>query len=154
MTEETVQPSMESTEPRPEPRPDPLSSLSEPIDHAKIGKFQRQTFATTTTIEKLKDWIETPMSQGVQRGLAMWAIGRHDEAVKELSNHASNPAIAVCLAKSHAALGDFDTAVDLLSSKDSDPEQAGAFLSVLEAKGDAEELQQALDKYRDRLSRR
>ncbi len=152
MTEETVHTSMESSDSQSAPAKDPLSCLSEPIDHAKVEDFRREAFGSMNAIEKLRDWVETPMSRGLQRGLALWAIGRHEDALKELSDHSGNPAIAVCIAKSHAAMGDFATAESMLTAKESDLAQTVAYLHVLETKGNGEELEAAVDKYRDRLS--
>ena len=153
MSDETVQPSMESAqEPERVPAKDPLACISEPIDHAKIEDFRRNAFHSTDSIEKLKDWMSSPMSRGAARGLVAWAIGNYDTAIEELSKLSSNPAICVPLSRCYAAVGKFDEAVQALGNRDTDPVQAAAFLFVLEVKQDVEEFEKAVAKYGGQLS--
>ena len=82
MTEETVQPSMESSDSQSAPAQDPLSFLTEPIDHAKVANFQRGAFGSM-------DAIETRRTDAAEREVAIaefmtmprkgWgALGDHD----------------------------------------------------------------------------
>ncbi|MCA8944152.1 MAG: tetratricopeptide repeat protein [Planctomycetes bacterium] len=148
MTDETVQPSTEQAV----PAKDPLTCLKEPLDHDKVEEFKRLAFQSMTSIEKLKDWCHSPMARGTARGIALWALGDHEGALRELGDQASNPAIAVCLARSYSVLGKFDEAVQVLANRDTDARQSLAYLQVLEAKGDVEELEKAFAKVRDSLS--
>src|SRR5690606_40417678 len=81
---------------------------------------------------------------GLKRGLALWALGRHAEAVEILESQKDNPAIAVCLARSLQAVGRADDAVAVLRDRTSDPVQATAWLHVLERIGDRERFAKAL----------
>ena len=55
-----------------------------------------------------------------------------------------SPAIADCLAKSYIAVGRYEDAERVLTEADSSPVQAETYLSIYDAKGDAEALERAL----------
>ncbi|MFO1052435.1 MAG: DNA-directed RNA polymerase subunit alpha C-terminal domain-containing protein [Planctomycetota bacterium] len=111
---------------------DPLTALDGTIDHARIREFRRSTFRSVHEIEKLRDWLATPMARGLKRGLVLWALGRHQEAAPILAEQRTNPAIAICLAQSLAAIGKTDEALAALGARQSDAAQAVAALHVLE----------------------
>jgi DNA-directed RNA polymerase subunit alpha len=136
----------------PTPTGNPLELLTGTFDHTSVRRFQRSVFGSVNHLEKLKDWVAGPSATGVGRGVALWALGRHGEAINVLTEFKSNPAVATCLARSHAALGAFDTAEKVLTAHDTDPNQASAFLFVQEMRGDADALEKALAKKRAMLS--
>src|SRR5262245_49839435 len=74
-----------------------LDILKGTIDHDAIREFKRRVFSTVIEFENLKDWLATPAAQGLQRGLVLWALGRHNEAVPLLEKEKGNRAIADCL---------------------------------------------------------
>ncbi len=131
---------------------DPTSLLAGEIDHQKLANLRKAVFQSLGHVEGLRDWLASPMARGTARSLALWALGRHAEAVEGLVEHRANPAIADCLARSYAVLGRFDEAVKVLAQKDSDKHQAATWLHVLDLQGDVEALRKALDKTRASLS--
>ena len=78
-----------------------IDLLTDDADTAKISAFLNQLYGSVQQIEKLRDWIESPMSSGTRRGVALWALGRHADALPLLEAEPSNPAIVSCLIKSH-----------------------------------------------------
>jgi DNA-directed RNA polymerase subunit alpha len=80
------------------------------------------------------------MARGTPRGIALWALGRHADAVPELLNQKSNPVVALCLAGSYAALGDLEEVEKLLSRRDTEPAQSLTWLRALDLASDAERL--------------
>lgn len=121
-------------------RKDPLEIVSGAIDHDAIREFRVAVFASLDELERLRDWIDSPMSAGIPRALAQWALGRHAEAVEVLEPEKDNPALAVCLARSYVALGRDADAEKVLTAHTVDPVQAAAYLQVIESRGDAEQL--------------
>jgi DNA-directed RNA polymerase subunit alpha len=124
----------------------PTDLLKGEIDHARIGQFKQQVFRSVASVEKLRDWAQGPTASGLQRGLALWAIGRHADAVPLLAPQKSNAAVANCLAQSYIALRKLDAAEELLGARQHDAEQAITWLRVLEARGDAAALAKGLAK--------
>ena len=61
----------------------PMDFLAERIDHDSLREFRKAAFRTLNQLEKLRDWIDTPSSAGVKRGVALWALGRFKEAVPD-----------------------------------------------------------------------
>ncbi|MBK8977450.1 MAG: tetratricopeptide repeat protein [Planctomycetes bacterium] len=132
-------------------RRDPIEVVSGAIDHRAIQEFRRRVFSSVHELERLRDWVESPMAGGIQRGLVLWALGDHQRAVEVLEGEARNPAIAVCLARSYHTLGRYDDAEKVLSASDIDPVQAAALLRVVEARGDGERLQREIERLGDML---
>jgi DNA-directed RNA polymerase subunit alpha len=131
---------------------DPIALLKEPFDHATIHAFRKAVFGHVNAYEKLRDWVDSPMSTGVARGLAQWALGRHEDALESFGNKtAESPAIADCAARSMMALRRFDEAEALLKNKDTDDVQLSTWLHLLDARGDAEALGKAVDANQSRL---
>ena len=147
MTEETVQ----APEPPQNPQADPLTLIQGAIDHATIEQFRRHVFQSLRQVESLRDWLQSPMAMGLQRGLVLWALGRHDEALPLLEEQRSNPAIASCIARSLMSLRRFDEAIATLTMKESDAAQLTTWLSILETQRDLESLGAALANHGDKL---
>ncbi len=125
---------------------DPLEIVSGAIDHQTIHQFRAAVFRSVDRFEKLRDWVHSPMSSGIQRGLALWALGRHREAIECLEGEVRNPAIAVCLARSYVATGRYDDAEAALTGKEVDSVQTAAYLRVVEARDDGERLEKELER--------
>lgn len=133
-------------------RQNPLSVLDGTIDHAVIQRFRRTAFSSTDEIERLRDWIDSPMSNGLRRGLAMWAVGRHADAIALLEPEKANPGVAVCLARCYHSTGRIDEAVAVLTSRSSDPIQAAAYLHALERSLDRDRFAKGLEEVSSLLS--
>ncbi len=147
MTEETVQAAQtnpSSFEPDP-PAVAPISRLTGEITYDVVAQFRKQVFSSLDEVDRLRDWVASPQATGPQRGLALWALGRHAEAIPLLEEQKSNPALADCLARSYTALGRLDEAEAVLTHKTQDQPQASAWLSVLEARSEAEPLSAQLN---------
>lgn len=124
----------------PIPSLDPTALLSGDLTPTKLDAFRAAVFQSVDSLQQLRDWLHDPRAKGTARGVAMWALGRHADAVPLLSADKTNPVVALCLASSQAALGRLDEAQKLLSRRDSDPAQALVWLRALDAAGDAERL--------------
>src|SRR5690606_17398230 len=124
----------------------PVALLEGDIDHDTIRRFRKSVFSSVRQIDRMRDWTSSPMAGGVQRGLVLWALGNHGEAVEELEPHRDNPAIAACLARSYAALRRFEDAEAVLKDKDTDPVQAAAWLHTLEQLGDVERFRAEVER--------
>jgi tetratricopeptide (TPR) repeat protein len=126
------------------PGTDPLNVLDGAIDHARLSEFRSQVFRSVQEIERLRDWLASPMARGMKRGLVLWSLGRHAEALPLLEEQKTNPAIAVCLARSYAALGRTDEALKVLGNRKTDALQASAALHVLERANRRDEFAKTL----------
>ncbi|MCC6781809.1 MAG: tetratricopeptide repeat protein [Planctomycetes bacterium] len=126
------------------PGTDPLNVLDGAIDHARLSEFRAQVFRSVQEIERLRDWLASPMARGMKRGLVLWSLGRHAEALPLLEEQKANPAIAVCLARSYAALGRTDEALKVLGNRKTDALQASAALHVLERANRRDEFAKTL----------
>ncbi len=130
----------------------PLDILAGELTAEKLRQFRRAIFRSVHDLEKLRDWISSPMASGLPRGLALWMLGRHKDALPLLAEKKSNPVVADCIARSHLALGDLDAADKWLTAAKTDPMQAATSLDVLVARGDAEKVEKALASLRDVLT--
>jgi DNA-directed RNA polymerase subunit alpha len=124
----------------PIPSLDPGALLAGEITAAKLDQFRSAVFQSVDTVEQLRNWLSSPMARGTPRGIALWALGRHADAVPELLNQKSNPVVALCLAGSYAALGDLEEVEKLLSRRDTEPAQSLTWLRALDLASDAERL--------------
>jgi len=125
-----------------------LAHLQGELSYEKLNQFRRDVFASTEGVMKLRDWLSGPKAQGMPRGLVLWSLGRHQEAIPLLeSEHQTQPVLAACLARSYAAVGRYDDAIAILTDAERDPVQAEAVLATYEAKDDADELAQALQRF-------
>ncbi len=130
----------------PLPSLDPSSLLAGDITSAKLDAFKAAVFGSVDSVDQLREWLTDPRAKGTARGIALWALGRHAEAIPLLSTDKSNPVVALCLASSHAALGAIDEAAKLLPKRESDSAQAIAWLRALDTIGDGERLAKDVSK--------
>ncbi|MCA8952211.1 MAG: tetratricopeptide repeat protein [Planctomycetes bacterium] len=131
---------------------DPAALLGGTMDPARLEQFKNAVFQNVNTVESLRDWLSSPMARGPMRGYAVWALGRHNEAIELLTPEKSNPAAALCLAASHATLGDIAAAEAVLPNKKTDAHQLLAWLRALDAVGDVERLRTDLEAGKGMLS--
>ncbi len=130
----------------------PLELLTGDITADKVAAFRKSVFGSTSAIDRLRDWLLSPQADGAARALALWSLGRHNEAIPLLEPTKDNPAVAACLAKSYSAVGRFDDAIAVLKQVDSDPVQAEALCAVFDTKGDAEGLEAAMQRVLSHLA--
>ncbi|MEO6598074.1 MAG: DNA-directed RNA polymerase subunit alpha C-terminal domain-containing protein [Planctomycetota bacterium] len=124
----------------PLPSLDPAQLLAGDITPTKLDKFKAAVFQSVDSVEELRDWLAHPKATGTPRGIALWALGRHNEAVTLLATDKANPVVALCLASSYASLGNVEEASKLLTRRTTDATQALAWLRVLDTVGDGERL--------------
>jgi DNA-directed RNA polymerase subunit alpha len=129
----------------------PVAQVAGDIDYGTVTEFRQQVFSSLAELERLRDWVASPMATGLQRGMALWALGRHQEAVPILEEHKSNPAVAECLGRSYVAMNRLDDAETALSRRKEDATQAASWLGVMEARGDADRLRAELEQLRGTL---
>lgn len=123
-----------------EPTIDPTTFLQGDLTPDRLASFRQAAFKSVDSFQHLRDWLMDPRAQGTARGIALWALGRHDEAVQLLASESGNDVIVLCLAESYAALGQLDNVKDGLQKRDSDPAQALAWLRALDATNATEQL--------------
>ena len=129
---------------------DPNALLRGEITFAVLDTFRSKVFRSINSVEHLRDWLGSPMAQGMARSLVLWALGRHREALDGLLTQKNNPAIADCIARSYIALGKVAEADAMLTNKTTDPRHAFTWLLAVESTLDAERLQNLrLDKVTD-----
>lgn len=136
----------------PIPSLDPASLLSGDMTPTKLDAFRAAVFQSVDSLQELRDWLQDPRAKGTARGIALWALGRHADAVPLLSADKGNPVVALCLAASHAALGNLDEAAKLLAQRERDPGQALVWLRALDHASDRERLTAEFAKCRALLS--
>jgi DNA-directed RNA polymerase subunit alpha len=140
------------TDTAPIPSLDPTALLAGDLTPTKLDAFRAAVFQSVDSLQQLRDWLSDPRAKGTARGIALWALGRHEDAVSLLSADKTNPVVACCLASSLAALGKIEEAQKLLSQRESDPVQALVWLRALDANNDAERLTSEVDKVKSLLS--
>jgi DNA-directed RNA polymerase subunit alpha len=140
------------TDTAPIPSLDPTALLAGDLTPTKLDAFRAAVFQSVDSLQQLRDWLQDPRAKGTARGVALWALGRHEEAIPLLSPDKTNPVVACCLASSHAALGNLDEAQKLLSRRESDSVQALVWLRGLDANNDAERLIKDVAKLESLLS--
>ena len=136
-----------ATESTPTPGVESASAISLLVgdpDADTVRRFRNQLFSTVRELERVREWLSSPMASGLQRGLALWALGQHRDALEILEEHRGNSAIANCIARSLIELSRFDEAEALLTNRQSDPDQASTYLDSKARQGQAEELRSAL----------
>jgi DNA-directed RNA polymerase subunit alpha len=124
----------------PLPSLDPAALLAGDLTPTKLDAFKAAVFHTVDSLEQLRDWLGNPKAKGTARGVALWALGRHEDAVPLLSADKSNATVALCLASSLAALGQIDEAGKLLTRRETDAAQALVWLRALDAAGEGARL--------------
>jgi DNA-directed RNA polymerase subunit alpha len=135
----------------PLPSLDPAALLAGELTPTKLDAFKKAVFHTVDSVEDLRNWLSSPMAKGTARGVALWALGRHSEAVALLATDKQNPVVALCLASSYAALGNLDEAQKMLKNRETDAAQALAWLRALDVVGDSERLAADLGKVQNLL---
>ena len=131
---------------------DPTALLSGDLTPTKLDAFRAAVFQSVDSLQQLRDWLSEPRAKGTARGIAMWALGRHEDAVELLAADKQNAVVACCLASSLGALGRIDEAAKLLGKRDADAAQALVWLRVLDANNDAERLAKDVDQLKGLLS--
>ncbi len=140
------------TDTAPIPSLDPTALLSGDLTPTKLDAFRAAVFQSVDSLQQLRDWLSDPRAKGTARGVAMWALGRHADAVPLLTPDKTNPVVACCLASSQAALGNIDDAAKLLSRRDTDAVQALVWLRALDLANDVERLTKDAVKLKGLLS--
>lgn len=140
------------TDTAPIPSLDPAALLAGDLTPTKLDAFRAAVFQSVDTLQALRDWLSEPRAKGTARGVALWALGRHEEALPLLSADKTNAVVACCLASSLGALGRLDEAQKLLPRRESDPAQALVWLRALDAHNDGERLAKDADKLKPLLS--
>jgi DNA-directed RNA polymerase subunit alpha len=140
------------TDTAPIPSLDPAALLAGDLTPTKLDAFRAAVFQSVDTLQALRDWLSEPRAKGTARGVALWALGRHEEALPLLSADKTNAVVACCLASSLGALGRLDEAQKLLPRRESDPAQALVWLRALDAHNDGERLAKDADKLKSLLS--
>jgi DNA-directed RNA polymerase subunit alpha len=128
------------------PSIDPTALLSGELTPSRLDKFRATVFQSVETLQQLRDWLQDPRAKGTARGVALWALGSHTEAIQLMTADKANPVVALCLASSHAALGDLDNTRTLLPKRETDAAQALVWLRALDHNGKGEELANAVEK--------
>jgi DNA-directed RNA polymerase subunit alpha len=136
----------------PQPSLDPAALLAGDLTPAKLESFRTAVFKTVDSFQQLRDWLFEPGAQGIARGIAMWALGRHEDAVPLLVEDKGNEAVSLCLADSYAALGQLDQLKELLQNRESNGSQALAWLKALDCNNNAELLSEDFTKLSALLS--
>ncbi len=127
---------------------DPNTLLRGDITHATLDDFRGKVFRSINSVEALRDWLASPQATGLPRSLALWALGRHAEALEGLLAKKDNPAIADCIARSYSALGRFADADRTLSQRKTDGRQAFTWLLCVEATMDGERLKTEYEQHK------
>ena len=128
--------------PEPQPTLDPTAMLAGELTPEKLEAFRKAAFQSVDSFQQLRDWLSHPLAQGAARGVALWALGRHADAIALLADDQSEVA-RICLADCHAALGQLDHAAAALSNREADPQQAIAYLRGLDANNSTDLIEQA-----------
>ncbi|MEE2886928.1 MAG: DNA-directed RNA polymerase subunit alpha C-terminal domain-containing protein [Planctomycetota bacterium] len=129
-----------------------INLLDQEVDAQVLDQFRNRLFSTVRELEKVRDWLTSPMASGLKRGLAQWALGNHSEALPTLEENRSNPTIANCLARSLLELGRVDEAEAELTNRDADPQQAATYMACKARRANIEELHATLEAMRGKLS--
>ncbi len=140
------------TDTAPIPSLDPTALLAGDLTPTKLDAFRAAVFQSVDSLQELRDWLSEPRAKGTARGVALWALGRHEEAVPLMTADKTNPVVACCLASSQAALGHIDEAAKLLSRRESDPVQAMVWLRALDHTNDVERMTADAHKLKSLLS--
>lgn len=140
------------TDTAPFPSLDPTALLAGDLTPTKLDAFRAAVFQSVDTLQQLRDWLSDPRAKGTARGVAMWALGRHEDAVALLSADKGNPVVVCCLASSLGALGKLDDAAKLLTRRESDAAQAIVWLRALDGQSAADRLAKDLDKLKGLMS--
>ncbi|MFK7742134.1 MAG: DNA-directed RNA polymerase subunit alpha C-terminal domain-containing protein [Planctomycetota bacterium] len=136
----------------PQPSLDPTAMLAGEMTPERLEVFRSAAFQSVDSFEQLRDWLFDPRAQGTPRGIALWALGRHEEAAPLLAAEQGNAVTAICLADSYAALGRIDDVESGLPNRETDPAQAEVWLRALDANNAGEKLIEVFEKVGSLLS--
>lgn len=126
---------------------DPTSLLTGAINLQTLDAFRKAVFQTVDSLESLRDWLSSPMAKGTARGVALWALGRHQDARSLLEADRGNAAVVLCLVDGYAAAGDLKKVEELLPNRGSDSAAALAWLRALDMMASGEQLAADLAKF-------
>jgi len=129
-----------------------VNLLDREIDTQVLDEFRNRLFSTVRELEKVRDWLASPMASGLKRGLAQWALGNHTDALPILEENRSNSTVANCLARSLLELGRIDDAEAELTQRDVDPQQAATYMACKARRSNADDLNETLESMRGKLS--
>lgn len=130
-----------------------LDVLEREIDTDMVRQFRERVFSTVKQLEKVRDWLGSPMAHGIKRGLTLWTLGNHRDALPLLQEHGGgNPAVDACIAQSLVELGRYEEAEGMLADRRRDPQQASTYLLSKTRQADVDALGSALAEVRDVLS--
>ena len=73
---------------------DPTALLSGDLTPTKLDAFRAAVFQSVDSLQQLRDWLSEPRAKGTARGIAMWALGRHEDAVELLAADKQNAVVA------------------------------------------------------------
>ncbi len=127
--------------PEPQPKLDPTTILAGELTPDKLATFRAAAFQTVDSFQQLRDWLSHPLAQGGARGVAMWALGRHADAIPLLKEDASGVA-RLCLADCYASLGQLDEVAATLDKRESDAQQAVTWLRALDSNNSTDLVEQ------------
>ncbi|MCK5944258.1 MAG: tetratricopeptide repeat protein [Planctomycetes bacterium] len=127
--------------PEPQPSLDPTAMLAGELTPEKLASFRTAVFQTVDSFQQLRDWLSHPLAQGGARGIALWALGRHEDAIPLLAEEKSDVA-KVCLADCYASLGQLDKVKETLPKRESDGQQALVWLRALDANNSTDLIEQ------------
>jgi len=127
--------------PEPQPKLDPTTLLAGELTTEKLEAFRKAAFKSVDSFQQLRDWLSHPLAQGAARGVAMWALGRHEDAIGLLSSEQSDVA-KLCVADCHAALGHLDQVKASLPNHGTDARQALAWLRALDINNSSDLIEQ------------
>ena len=127
--------------PEPQPTLDPTAMLAGELTPEKLEAFRKAAFQSVDSFQQLRDWLSHPLAQGAARGVAMWALGRHEDAIGLLADEKSDVA-RVCLADCHAALGQLDKVEAALPNRGTDAQQALVWLRALDSNNSTDLVEQ------------
>ena len=127
--------------PEPQPTLDPSTMLPGELTPEKLDAFRKAAFQSVDSFQQLRDWLSHPLAQGAARGVAMWALGRHEDAITLLAEEKGDVA-RLCLADCHAALGQLEQVAATLPNRASDAQQALAWLRALDSNNSTDLLEQ------------
>lgn len=127
--------------PEPQPTLDPTEMLAGELTAEKLDAFRKAAFQSVDSFQQLRDWLSHPLAQGAARGVAMWALGRHVDAIELLANEQGETA-KLCLADCYAATGDLEATANTVPNRESDAQQALAWLRALDSNNSTDLIEQ------------
>lgn len=122
----------------------PIELVTGSITPDTIEQFRREVFRSVDDLERLRDWLANPAAKGLPRALALWALGRHRDALPLLQQHAETPGIPACISRSLLTLGDPQGAEQAIPAKPRTTAEVLARLEAIAAQRDPKRFADAL----------